>query len=460
VARWLKKEGDAVESGEVIAEVETDKATMELEAPEDGVLAKILAPEGSTVPVGAPIAVLAEEGEEVPEDYVPEGVAAPAEAAPTEGASVQPAEETPSPTPAPVAPQVAEALEEEEELALKPAGEFDPEGEWDVAVIGAGPGGYVAAIRAAQLGLKTVCIEEKHLGGICLNWGCIPTKALLRTAEIVETIRLHGKELGVGLSQPRPDIKQAVARSRKIAEKLSRGIAYLFKKNGVTHLAGRARFAPGPKLVVETADGEQEVRAKHVIVATGARARVFPGMEVDGKHVITYKEALVMDRVPKTLVVIGSGAIGTEFAYFFHAMGAKVTLLEAADQILPLEDREIAEVVRKSFAKRGMTVITGARVQSAAAQKGKAVVEYEKDGKAHTLSAEACLVAVGVVPNTDDLGLEHTKVSRNARGEIEVDAYYRTDHPGVYAIGDVIGAPQLAHVASHEGIVCVEAIAG
>jgi len=446
IVRWLKAAGDTLASGEVLAEVETDKATMEMEVVDEGTLHRILAPEGAIVPVGAPIAVIAEEGEDVPADYEPAGLAqaAPAEAMPQQAQA--PAQE---PTP----PVSAEA-------AAAPVGAFNEDGEYDVVVIGAGPGGYVAAIRAVQLGLKTACIESTHLGGICLNWGCIPTKALLRTAEIIHVIKSHGKELGVGLTSPKPDLKAAIARSRKIAEKLSRGIGFLFRKNNVTHIGGYAFFEAGNRLMVrDMDDNSRQVTARHVIIATGARARAFPGMEVDDEVVITYKKALSMEGLPKRMIVIGSGAIGMEFAYFYRAMGADVTVLEAADQVLPVEDHEIARVVERSFKKQGIKVVTGAMVSSARNVKGKAVVEYESKGEKATLEGDVALVAVGVAGNTDDLGFEHTRVAVE-RNTIAVDEFYRTGHPGVYAIGDVIGAPALAHVASHEGIVCVEAIAG
>ncbi len=457
IARWLKKEGDELVSGEVLAEVETDKATMEMEVVDEGVLHRIIAPEGSVVAVGAPIAVIAEDGEEIPEDYMPDG----------SDMAAQPEEEVAAEAPAATAEQIVETLaaapqadeDDEHELQLKPAGVFNADGEYDVVVIGAGPGGYVAAIRAAQLGLKTACIEAKHLGGICLNWGCIPTKALLRTAEIINVIRHHGKELGIGLTTPKPDLARAVARSRGISEKLAGGIGYLFKKNKVEHIQGYARFESGNRLMVEQ-DGEtRQVTAKHVIVATGARARAFPGMEIDNEVVITYMQALVPEKLPKKLTVIGSGAIGMEFAYFYNAMGSDVTVVEAADQILPLEDHEIARVVERSFKKNGIKVITGAMVSKAANVDGRGVVEYEKKGKSERIESDQVLVAVGVVGNTDNIGGENTQM-KIERNQIEVDDWYRTDHPGVYAIGDVVGAPALAHVASHEGIVCVEAIAG
>jgi len=462
IVRWLKKEGDELTSGEVMAEIETDKATMEMEVVDEGILHKILQPEGAVVTVGSPIAVIAEEDEEIPDDYMPEGVGetAPApEAVSSEVEAPAATLEQVVETIAASAPAATTEETDEHELNLKPAGVFNADGEYDVVVVGAGPGGYVAAIRAAQLGLKTACIEGKHLGGICLNWGCIPTKALLRSAEIVNVIKHHGKGLGIGLTTPKPDMVQAVARSRGISEKLAGGIGFLFKKNKVEHIEGYAKFAAGNKLIVEGKDGEREVTAKHVIVATGARARAFPGMEVDNKVVITYMQALAPTSLPKKLTVIGSGAIGMEFAYFYNAMGSEVTVIEAADQVLPLEDHEISRVVERSFKKNGIKVITGAMVSSAKNVDGKGVVEYERKGKSESIEGDQVLVAVGVIGNTNNIGGENTgmKIERNT---IEVDDYYRTDHPGVYAIGDVVGAPALAHVASHEGIVCIEAIAG
>ncbi|RLL50693.1 dihydrolipoyl dehydrogenase [Mariprofundus sp. EBB-1] len=456
IARWLKKEGDELVSGEVLAEVETDKATMEVEVVDEGILHKIIAPEGSVVTVGAAIAVIAEDDEEVPDDYMPESLA---------DASVPEAEAVSEPAVEQIAATVAEAVaetghdEDVDALNLKAAGIFNADGEYDVVVIGAGPGGYVAAIRAAQLGLKVACIESTHLGGICLNWGCIPTKALLRTAEVINIIQHSGDVLGLGVSKANPDLEKAVARSRVISGKLNNGIGFLFKKNKIEHIEGHATFEADNVLMVKDADGKaKQVTAKHVIVATGARARAFPGMDVDEEVIITYKQALAPKALPKKLVVIGSGAIGMEFAYFYNAMGAEVTVIEAADQILPLEDHEISNVVARSFKKQKIKIITGAMVSSAKNIDGKAVVEYEAKGKKTTLEGDVCLVAVGVVGNTDSIGAEHTsmKIDRNT---IEVDDWYRTDHAGIYAIGDVVGAPALAHVASHEGIVCVEAIA-
>ncbi len=460
IARWLKKEGDELVSGEVLVEIETDKATMEVEVVEEGTLHKIIAPEGTLIPVGAAIAVIAEDDEEIADDYMPEGIAESApttEAAPAEAAPVVASTDVVENI---VAASAAPASDDEHELNLKPAGAYNPDGEYDVVVIGAGPGGYVAAIRAAQLGFKVACIESTHLGGICLNWGCIPTKALLRTAEIINVIQHSGDELGLGITEAKPDLVKAVARSRKISAKLNGGIGFLFKKNKITHIEGFATFETDNKLMVKDSDGKsKQVTAKHVIVATGARARAFPGMDVDNKVIITYKQALAPTSLPKKLVVIGSGAIGMEFAYFYNAMGSEVTVIEAAPQVLPLEDAEISKVVDRSFKKNGIKIITGAMVSSAKNIDGKAVVEYTVKDKAQSIEGDVCLVAVGVIGNTDAIGAENTsmKVERN---QIEVDDYYRTDHQGVYAIGDVVGAPALAHVASHEGIVCVEAIHG
>ena len=466
IARWLKKEGDELGSGEVMAEVETDKATMEMEVVDEGVLHQIISPEGSVVPVGAAIAVIAEDGEEVPSDYVPEGAGielTTTDDAPEEEAAELAAESAPA---AQIAAEIghavhdaAEAVEEEQELTLKPAGVFNADGEYDVVVIGAGPGGYVAAIRAAQLGLKVACIESTHLGGICLNWGCIPTKALLRTAEVINIIQHSGDALGLGVTEANPDLEKAVARSRAISAKLNGGIGFLFKKNKVEHIDGFASFESGNRLMVKDSDGNsKQVTAKHVIVATGARARAFPGMDVDQEVIITYMQALAPKSLPKKLVVIGSGAIGMEFAYFYNAMGSEVTVIEAADQILPLEDDEISKLVARSFKKQKINIITGAMVSSAKNVDGKAIVEYDVKGKSERIEGDVCLVAVGVIGNTDNIGVENTSMQVE-RNTIAVDDWYRTDHPGVYAIGDVVGAPALAHVASHEGIVCVEAIA-
>ncbi len=464
IVQWKKRAGDKLTAGDLLAEVETDKTTMELEVANEGILHKILVPEGGTVSVGAPIAVIREENEIVMESHKPDGLSADhaleiVEDELCEEAAALGAESAPDMQSAAIASHELHDTEEAEALQLKPDGLFNADGEYDVVIIGAGPGGYVAAIRAAQLGMKVACIESTHLGGICLNWGCIPTKALLRTAEVINIIKHSGDTLGLGISEANPDLDKAVARSRAISAKLNKGIGFLFKKNKVKHIEGHASFEAGNRLVVKESSGEtKQITAKHVVVATGAQARLFPGMEVDNEVVITYKQALAPQSLPKKLIVIGSGAIGMEFAYFYNAMGSEVTVIEAAEQIMPLEDHEISRVVARNFKKQKIKVIAGATVSSAKNSGGKAVVEYEAKGEKRLIEGDVCLVAVGVTGNTDNIGAENTaiKVERNT---IEVDQWYRTDHPGIYAVGDVVGAPQLAHVASHEGIVCIEAIA-
>ncbi|ADP70591.1 dihydrolipoamide dehydrogenase [Rhodomicrobium vannielii ATCC 17100] len=332
---------------------------------------------------------------------------------------------------------------------------------FDVAVIGGGPGGYVAAIRAAQLGLKTVVIEREHLGGICLNWGCIPTKALLRTAEVLRLAQ-HGAEFGIKAEGLSFDLGKIVARSRAVANKLASGVAYLLKKHKVTVIDGTARLKAKGVVAVAGKDGKPlaDVEAKHIIIATGARARVLPGLEPDGKLVWTYKEAMVPPSLPKSLLVVGSGAIGIEFASFYNALGVKVTVVEIVDKILPFEDDEISALARKSFEKQGMTIHTGAKVDKL--EKGKDSVKATlalKDGRTQVAEFDRVIVAAGIVGNVEGIGLEELGIKTD-RTHIVVDEFSRTNMPGVYAIGDVAGPPWLAHKASHEGIICVEKIAG
>jgi dihydrolipoamide dehydrogenase len=332
---------------------------------------------------------------------------------------------------------------------------------YDVAVIGGGPGGYVAAIRAAQLGLKTVVIEREHLGGICLNWGCIPTKALLRTAEVLRLAQ-HGAEFGIKAEGLSFDLGKIVARSRGVANKLASGVAYLLKKHKVTVIDGTARLKARGVVAVSGKDGKPlaDVEAKHIIIATGARARVLPGLEPHGKLVWTYKEAMVPPSLPKSLLVVGSGAIGIEFASFYNALGVKVTVVEIVDKILPFEDDEISALARKSFEKQGMTIHTGAKVDKL--EKGRDSVKATlalKDGKTQTVDFDRVIVAAGIVGNVENIGLEELGIKTD-RTHIVVDEFCRTTVAGVYAIGDVAGPPWLAHKASHEGIICVEKIAG
>jgi dihydrolipoamide dehydrogenase len=331
--------------------------------------------------------------------------------------------------------------------------------QYDLIVLGGGPGGYVAAIRASQLGMNVALIEANHLGGICLNWGCIPTKALLRCSEINHLIT-HADKFGFNIKDYSFDIKKIVKRSRDVASQLSGGISHLLKKNKVTVYDGFGRLN-GPSSIDIFKDDKKthSVSAPHIILATGARARVLPGFEPDGKVIWTYKEAMVPDDMPGDVVVVGSGAIGIEFASFYKNMGANVTVLEVMDRILPAEDEEISEFAAKQFKKQGMNIITSAKLDKISPSSGHAQVTYELNGKSHSIKTDRVIMAVGITGNIEDIGLESTKVKTD-RGHIVVNEWLETDQKGVYAIGDLVGPPWLAHKASHEGIICVEKIAG
>ena len=329
---------------------------------------------------------------------------------------------------------------------------------FDVIVIGAGPGGYVTAIRAAQLGLKTAVVEREHLGGICLNWGCIPTKALLRSAEVYRNMH-HAKDYGLSCEKPSFDLDAVVQRSRGVSKQLSGGVGHLLKKNKVTVINGEAKF-DGPKKIVVEGKDKGTYTAKNYIIATGARARALPGLEADGKVVWEYKKAMTPDKMPKSLVVVGSGAIGIEFASFYHTMGTDVTVVEIMPQIMPVEDKEVAGLAQKMLTKDGMKILTEAKVSNLKRNADNVVVTVEtKDGKKQELTVDRVISAVGVIGNTEGLGLETTKV-KVERNVIDTDEYSATAEPGIYAIGDVAGPPMLAHKAEHEGVVCVEKIAG
>lgn len=327
--------------------------------------------------------------------------------------------------------------------------------DFDVAVIGAGPGGYPAAIRAAQLGLKTVCIERDKLGGVCLNWGCIPSKALLKTAELAQKIR-HAADFGLKVGEPEIDFAAVIARSRKVASRHERGVAGLFKKYGVSSVAGTATVAGAGRVKVAGDGGAQELRAKHVIVATGARAKVFPGITVDGERVVTYREAIVRTERPNQVVVLGAGAIGLEFAYFWRAMGATVTVVEGLPEILPREDAEVAKEARKHLEKLGIQFRLGTFV-STAARDGDGAKVALADGT--VLDGDLVLVALGIVPNSGGLGLEEAGVALE-RGFVPVDRSMTTSVPGIYAVGDLTPVGGLAHTATRQGELCVERIAG
>lgn len=331
--------------------------------------------------------------------------------------------------------------------------------QYDVIVLGSGPGGYVAAIRAAQLGLKTAIVERENLGGICLNWGCIPTKALLRTAEIYHYLQ-HADAYGLSNEKPSFDIGKVVARSRAVAKQLNQGVAHLMKKNKIAVVMGEGKLSARNKLSVALGDGKtSELEAKHIILATGARARDLPFAKADGKRIWTYRHAMTPPEMPTDLLVVGSGAIGIEFASFYADLGAKVTVVEMLDRVVPVEDSEVSAQLAKSLQKQGLTILTSAGVESLKADaKGVAATIKTSDGKSSEQRFSHVIVAVGIVPNTENIGLEALGV-KATKGHIDVDKHGRTSVPGIWAIGDITGPPWLAHKASYEGVTSAEAIA-
>ena len=329
---------------------------------------------------------------------------------------------------------------------------------YDVVVIGGGPGGYSAAIRARQLGRKTALIEEADLGGVCLNWGCIPTKALLKQAEVYQLVR-HADEYGIKVGEPEVDWEMVIGRSRAVAERLSKGVAYLMQKNGVDVLQGRGKLTPARKVQIDDGKSVTELDAAQVILATGSRPKSIPGVEFDGTRIISSKEAMVQEKRPQALAIIGAGAIGVEFAYFYRAYGSEVLLLEALPQILPREDEEIAAGLAESLSEQGIEVATGAKVVGVNNKKRRVAVRYEVGGEAFAREVDRVLVATGVQGNIEGLGLEAAGV-RTRNGMVEVDGRMETSAKGIYAIGDVAGTPQLAHAAVQEGIAAVEFAGG
>ena len=330
---------------------------------------------------------------------------------------------------------------------------------YDLIVLGSGPGGYVAAIRAAQLGLKTAIVERENLGGICLNWGCIPTKALLRSGEMLHHMR-HADSFGLVAGEVKPDLPKIVARSRAVAKQLNQGVTHLMKKNKIAVHMGEGTITAAGKMTVTAADSKKtDLTAKHIIIATGARARELPFATSDGKKVWTYRHAMTPPEMPTELLVIGSGAIGIEFASFYNDMGAKVTVVEMLDRVVPVEDAEVSDFLAKSLAKQGMTLLTSAGVESLKADaKGVAAKIKTSDGKSAEQRFSHCIVAVGIVPNTENIGIEALGV-KTTKGHIDTDPMCRTNVPGIWAIGDVTAPPWLAHKASHEGVTAAEAIA-
>lgn len=330
---------------------------------------------------------------------------------------------------------------------------------FDLVVIGAGPGGYVAAIRAAQLGLKTACVERERAGGVCLNWGCIPTKALLKSADAMRTVS-HAADYGITVEGKISfDWEKVIKRSRGVSDKLAGGVEHLFKKYGVEHIRGTATISGRGKVDVKGADSNRSLETPRILIATGARARALPGIVPDGKHIITYREAMVLPERPESVVVIGAGAIGCEFADFWNAFGATVTIVEAAPRIVPVEDEEISETLTRSFKKKGIKVNVGCKVSSVKIEGNKVTTTFD-NGKSQSVTSDRVLLAAGVQANTEGIGLEGMGVTLD-RGFIKVDrTTYQTSSPGIYAIGDCAGPPMLAHKASAEAIACVERMAG
>jgi dihydrolipoamide dehydrogenase len=426
---WHKQVGDEVAQGDVIAEIETDKATLEIEAANTGTLGSILVASGTDeVAVGTVLALLLEAGENA------ESLAEYQTKAEQPNAAMVTADAPESPV-------------------TKQAKDFD------VIVVGGGPGGYVAAIRAAQLGMNVALVEREHLGGICLNWGCIPTKALLRSAEVFEQFK-HADSYGLSATGVDFDLDKIVARSRGIAKQLNGGVGHLLKKNKVKVYNGQAELLGGHRLKIDQqGDDSIELSADHIILATGARPRNLSGLEADGQLIWTSREAMTPSSLPKSLLVMGAGAIGVEFASFYNSMGVDVTVVEVLPQILPVEDAEIAEFARKSFTKQGIKLMTQTRVKELRKGSDQVTAVLEHEGQLTELTVDRVISAVGVVGNHENLGLENTQVVVE-RSHVVVDEWNQTGEPGVYAIGDLSGAPCLAHKASHEGIICIEKIAG
>lgn len=332
---------------------------------------------------------------------------------------------------------------------------------YDIIVLGTGPGGYVAAIRAAQLGMKVAVVEKESLGGVCLNWGCIPTKALLKSAQVFEYIT-HAKDYGIEVSEANANFSEMVKRSRGVADGMSKGVQFLMKKNKIEVLEGYGKVLPGKKVSVKAEDGNsKEYSAKNIIIATGGRSRELKGLEQDGKKVIGYREAMTLKDQPKKMVIVGSGAIGTEFAYFYNSIGTEVTVVEYMDALVPREDKDISKELTKIFKKKGINVIANSSVEfiDTSGEGCKVTIKSNKDNKESQIECDIVLSAVGVAPNVEKIGLEEVGIELE-KGLIKVDEFYKTNKEGYYAIGDVIPGPALAHVASAEGILCVEKITG
>ena len=462
VVKWRKKEGDSVRQGEVLAEIETDKAVMESEAFDSGTMAAILVPEGQKAKVGALLAVIATAGEkaqEVKKQYATKASAA----------SAGPAAKPAAPSPAGTTSKAAAPAPKPAGAAAAPskAGSY----QHDIVVIGGGPGGYAAAIRAGQLKKRVLCIEKENLGGTCLNWGCIPTKALLEDGAFIRKLRTEADKHGLSFQNLQVDFSKLVARSRAIADKLQKGVGHLFSKYGVRSEKGTGQLLGPHRVRLTTDNGTREVTAEHVILASGAKATPLPFAPFDGKTIISSREAMILPKQPRRMAIIGAGAIGSEFADFYNAIGTEVTLIEMLPQILPNEDEDVARALKQSFTKRGINVYTATKVEKVDKSPGAARLTLSGE-TAKTIEADVVLVAIGVSGNLDglaatDSGLELFK------NRVKVNPEYRTNLENVWAIGDCISLhwpeqsalagyrhPDLAHVAHHEAVNVVEHIAG
>lgn len=465
VIKWRKKEGEKIKAGEVIAEIETDKAAMESEVFDSGTVAAILVQDGQKAKVGAVLAVIARAGENVAEikkKYAAGAIAsaapAPLAASATPTPSGKPGGASPAPTTAPKA-------------QVQPSGAPSKNYQYDIVVIGGGPGGYAAAIRAGQLKKRVLCIEKENLGGTCLNWGCIPTKALLEDGAFIRKLRTEADKHGLSFQNLQIDFSKLIGRSRAIADKLSKGVAFLFSKYGVQSEKGTGQLLGPHRVKVTTASGTKEVTAQHVILASGAKATPLPFAPFDGKQIISSREAMILPQQPKRMAIIGAGAIGSEFADFYNAIGTEVTIVEMLPQILPNEDEEVARALKNSFTKRGINVFTGTKTEKV--EKTPTGVKLTLSGEnATTLEADVVLVAIGVTGNVDGVAAADSKLEM-FKNRVKVDPEYKSNLENVWAIGDCISLhwpqqsalagyrhPDLAHVAHHEAVNVVEHIAG
>lgn len=459
IVKWLKKEGDKVKAGEIVAEVETDKATMEMESFDSGTLAAILIKEGQKAPVGSPIALIAKAGENIDQvrqnavsGKMSQGKTSPAKSA---GPEKNPESSSDQKSSSISSPQPVAKSTSPISTGSKPV-----HYNFDLIVIGGGPAGYAAAIRAGQLKKRVLCVEKENLGGTCLNWGCIPTKALLESGAFVRKLRHEASDWGVSFDNLKVDFSKAIERSRGIADKLSKGIAHLLNKYGVKHETGFAKVVSPHKVRIEQKGDKKELTAQNILICTGARPKELPGIKFDGSKIISSREAMTLKQQPARLAIIGAGAIGCEFADFYNSMGTEVTIIEMLDHLLPIEDEDCSILLERSFAKRGIKVLTKTRTESVDTTGQGVKLKVTTPKGEQTIEADVCLLAVGVTGNIEGLFEKDAPVAIE-KGHIKVEPnVFATNVEGIYAAGDVIGPPWLAHVAHHEAVYAVEKIFG